>query len=107
MSGTAALKLKDRVPVVSSCSQPRNLSMLFARRRPEPLPEAAHMGFRSRLFLEKLGFELRERCGAPDEMPPEIGRLAERLDPDRVVRMPRRDSDELRRFTEGSFLSET
>lgn len=81
--------------------------MLFARRRPEPLPEAAHMGFRSRLFLEKLGFELRERCDSPGDLPPEIGRLAERLDPDRVVHLPRRDPDELRHFAERSFLSES
>ncbi|HEX8165830.1 MAG TPA: hypothetical protein VF601_08585 [Beijerinckiaceae bacterium] len=80
--------------------------MLFAHRKPEPLPEAARMGFRSRLVLEKLAFELRERCGAPDDLPPEIGRLAERLDPDRVVRLPRRDPDELRRSAERSFLSD-
>jgi hypothetical protein len=74
--------------------------MLFAHVRPEPLPEAARMGFRSRLVLEKLGFELRERYDGlmDDALPGEIGRLASRLDPDRVVRLPRCDPDELRRF---------
>ena len=32
--------------------------MLFGRRKPTPLPEAARMGFRSRLVLAKLGFDL-------------------------------------------------
>ena len=74
--------------------------MLFARAKPEPLPEASRMGFRSRLVLEKLGFDLRERYDAlmSEGLPGEIGRLASRLDPDRVVRLPRCDPDELRRL---------
>lgn len=77
--------------------------MLFAHAKPEPLPEAARMGFRSRLVLEKLGFELRERYDAlvGGALPGEIGRLASRLDPNRVVRLPRCDPDELRRFATG------
>jgi hypothetical protein len=78
--------------------------MLFARSKPEPLPEAARMGFRSRLVLEKLGFELRERYGTllGAALPGEIRQLAARLDPDRVVRLPRCEPDELRRFASGA-----
>jgi len=38
--------------------------MLFGRRKPTPLPEASRMGFRSRLVLAKLGFDLRQRYDA-------------------------------------------
>ena len=47
--------------------------MIFGRRKPAPLPQAAHMGFRSRLVLEKLGFDLRERYGEPATSNPVIG----------------------------------
>jgi hypothetical protein len=71
--------------------------MLFRRRRPAPLPEASRMGFRSLLVLKKLGFDLREEYDRilGQELPGELGRLANRLDPDRVVRLPRRDPEEL------------
>jgi len=55
--------------------------MLFGRRKPTPLPEASRMGFRSRLVLEKLGFDLRQRYDAllGRELPDELGRLASKL----------------------------
>ena len=61
--------------------------MLFGRRKPTPLPEASRMGFRSRLVLEKLGFDLRQRYDAlPDrELPDELGQLASRLNRNGVV----------------------
>jgi hypothetical protein len=57
--------------------------MLFGRRKPTPLPEASRMGFRSRLVLAKLGFELRQRYDAliGRELPDELGRLASKLNP--------------------------
>ena len=56
--------------------------MIFGHSKPEPLPEAARMGFRSRLVLEKLGFELRRRYDDElGELPPELHRLAERMNP--------------------------
>ena len=57
--------------------------MLFGRRKPTPLPEASRMGFRSRLVLAKLGFDLRQRYDAllGRELPDELGRLASRLNP--------------------------
>jgi hypothetical protein len=76
--------------------------MIFGRHhKPGPLPEASHMGFRSRLVLEKLAFELRERLDAKlgPELPPDLHRLAERLNPDGVVRMPRVYSDDVSRFS--------
>ena len=72
------------------------------RRKPEPLPEASRMGFRSRLVLEKLAFELRERFDAEllgPELPPDLHRLAERMNPGGVVRMPRAYSDDATRFS--------
>jgi hypothetical protein len=64
--------------------------MIFGRHKPEPLPEAARMGFRSRLVLEKLAFELRERFDAQigPELPPELHRLAERMNPGGIVQLP-------------------
>jgi len=61
--------------------------MLFGRRKPAPLPEASRMGFRSRLVLEKLGFDLRQRYDAQlgRELPDEWGQLASRLNQDAVV----------------------
>jgi hypothetical protein len=58
--------------------------MLFVRRKPRPLPEASRMGFRSRLVLEKLGFDLRQRYDAllGPELPDELGQLASRLNLD-------------------------
>ena len=60
--------------------------MLFGRRKPTPLPEASRMGFRSRLVLEKLGFDLRQRYDAliGRELPDELGRLASQLNPNVV-----------------------
>jgi hypothetical protein len=57
--------------------------MLFGRRKPTPLPEASRMGFRSRLVLAKLGFDLRQRYDAliGRELPDELGRLASQLNP--------------------------
>ena len=57
--------------------------MLFGRRKPTPLPEAARMGFRSRLVLAKLGFDLRQRYDAllGRELPDELGSLASQLNP--------------------------
>jgi hypothetical protein len=57
--------------------------MLFGRRNPTPLPEAARMGFRSRLVLAKLGFDLRQRYDAliGRELPDELGQIASRLNP--------------------------
>jgi hypothetical protein len=57
--------------------------MLFGRRKPTPLPEASRMGFKSRLVLAKLGFELRQRYDAliGRELPDELGRLASKLNP--------------------------
>jgi len=57
--------------------------MLFGRRKPTPLPEASRMGFRSRLVLEKLGFDLRQRYDAllDRELPEELRELASRLNP--------------------------
>src|SRR3954471_1785361 len=57
--------------------------MLFGRRKPIPLPEAARMGFRSRLVLRKLGFDRRQRYDGliGRELPDEIGRLASQLNP--------------------------
>jgi hypothetical protein len=71
--------------------------VLFKSRKPPPLPEASRMGFRSLLVLKKLGFDLREKYDAllDRHLTGEIARLASRLDPDRVVRLPRRDPDEL------------
>jgi hypothetical protein len=61
--------------------------MLFGRRKPTPLPEASRMGFRSRLVLEKLGFDLRQRYDAliGRELPDELGQLASRLNRDSIV----------------------
>jgi hypothetical protein len=61
--------------------------MLFGRRKPAPLPEASRMGFRSRLVLPKLGFDLRQRYDAliGHELPDELGQLASRLDRDAIV----------------------
>ena len=75
--------------------------MIFGHRKPEPLPEASRMGFRSRLVLEKLAFELRERFDAElgPELPPDLHRLAERINPGGVVRMPRAYSDDATRFS--------
>ena len=55
--------------------------MLFGRRKPTPLPEASRMGFRSRLVLEKLGFDLRQRYDAllDRELPEGLRELASRL----------------------------
>ena len=63
--------------------------MLFGRRKPGPLPEASRMGFRSRLVLEKLGFDLRQRYDAllGHELPDELGQLASRLNRDGIVRL--------------------
>ena len=71
--------------------------MLFKNHKPPPLPEASRMGFRSLLVLKKLGFDLRERYDAllDNHLTGEIARLASRLDPDRVVSLPRRDPNEL------------
>jgi hypothetical protein len=71
--------------------------MLYRRRKAAPLPEASRMGFRSLLVLKKLGFDLREEYDRilGQELPGELGRLANRLAPDRVVRLPRRDPEEL------------
>ncbi len=57
--------------------------MLFGRRKPTPLPEASRMGFRSRLVLAKLGFDLRQRYDAliGRELPDQLGRLASQLNP--------------------------
>ena len=57
--------------------------MLFGRRKPTTLPEASRMGFRSRLVLAKLGFDLRQRYDAliGRELPDELGRLASQLNP--------------------------
>jgi hypothetical protein len=57
--------------------------LLFGRRKPTPLPEASRMGFRSRLVLEKLGFDLRQRYDdlLGRELPDELGRLASQLNP--------------------------
>ena len=57
--------------------------MLFGRRKPTPLPEASRMGFRSRLVLAKLGFDLRQRYDdlLGRELPDELGRLASQLNP--------------------------
>jgi hypothetical protein len=63
--------------------------MLFRRRRPEPLAEAAHMGFRSRLVLAKLGFDLRAQYDELASEPPEdIAVLIRQLDRN-VLRLPR------------------
>ena len=61
--------------------------MLFGRRKPRPLPEASRMGFRSRLVLEKLAFDLRQRYDAQlgRELPDELGQLASRLNRDGIV----------------------
>ena len=61
--------------------------MLFGRRKPAPLPEASRMGFRSRLVLAKLGFDLRQRYDAQlgRELPDELGQLASRLNRDGIV----------------------
>jgi len=74
--------------------------MIFGHHKPEPLPEAARMGFRSRLVLEKLAFELRERFDAElgPELPPDLHRLAERMNPGGVVQLPRAYSDDVTRF---------
>jgi hypothetical protein len=73
--------------------------MIFGHSKPEPLPEAARMGFRSRLVLEKLGFELRRRYDDElGELPPELHRLAERMNPGGVVRLPRAYGDDATRF---------
>jgi len=60
--------------------------MLFGRRKPTPLPEAARMGFRSRPVLAKLGFDLRQRYDdlLGRELPDELGRLASQLNPSAV-----------------------
>ena len=60
--------------------------MLFGRRKPTPLPEASRMGFRSRLVLAKLGFDLRQRYDdlLGRELPDELGRLASQLSPNVV-----------------------
>jgi hypothetical protein len=65
--------------------------MIFRHHKPEPLPEASRMGFRSRLVLEKLAFELKARLDAElgSELPPDLHRLVERINPGGVVRMPR------------------
>jgi hypothetical protein len=55
--------------------------MFFRRSKPAPLAEAAHMGFRSKLVLAKLGFDLREQYGdLPVELPDEMRAWAERLE---------------------------
>ena len=55
--------------------------MFFGRRKPAPLAKATRMGFRSRLVLEKLGFDLRERYGEPmQDLPEHLRGLTERLD---------------------------
>src|SRR6185436_19706781 len=56
------------------------------RRKPTPLPEASRVGFRSRLVLAKLGFDLRQRYDAllGRELPDELGRLASQLNPNVV-----------------------
>jgi hypothetical protein len=61
--------------------------MLFGRRKPGPLPEASRMGFRSRLVLAKLGFDLRQRYDAllGRELPHELEQLASRLNRDGIV----------------------
>ena len=60
--------------------------MLFGRRKPTPLSEASRMGFRSRLVLAKLGFDLRQRYDAllGHALPDELGRLASQLNPNVV-----------------------
>ena len=79
--------------------------MLFGRRKPTPLPEASRMGFRSRLVLAKLGFDMRQRYDAliGRELPDELGRLASQLNPSVVevgsqpIRSGRRWSNHWRR----------
>jgi hypothetical protein len=74
--------------------------MIFGHHKPEPLPEAARMGFRSRLVLEKLAFELRERFDAEigPELPPDLHRLAEQMNPGGVIQLPRGYSDDVTWF---------
>jgi hypothetical protein len=80
--------------------------MLFGRRKPTPLPEASRMGFRSRLVLAKLGFDLRQRYDdlLGRELPDELGRLASQLSPNVVevgkepIRRGRRWSNHWRRW---------
>ena len=80
--------------------------MLFGRRKPPSLPEAARMGFRSRLVLAKLGFDLRQRYDAllGRELPDELGRLASQLNPSVVevgnepIRRSRRWASHWRRW---------
>ena len=80
--------------------------MLFGRRKPTPLPEASRMGFRSRLVLAKLGFDLRQRYDAllGRELPDELGRLASQLNPSVVevgnepIRRSRRWASHWRRW---------
>ena len=80
--------------------------MLFGRRKPTPLPEASRMGFRSRLVLAKLGFDLRQRYDdlLGRELPDELGRLASQLNPSVVevgnepIRRGRRWSNHWRRW---------
>ena len=73
--------------------------MIFGHHKPEPLAEAAQMGFRSRLVLEKLAFDLRERLDAElGELPPDLHRLAEELTPGDVAQLPRAYADDVTRF---------
>jgi hypothetical protein len=80
--------------------------MLFGRRKPPPLPEASRMGFRSRLVLAKLGFDLRQRYDAliGRELPDELGQIASRLNPNvadhanEPIRRGRRWSNHWRRW---------
>ena len=55
--------------------------MLFGRRKPTPLPEASPMGFRSRLVLAKLGFDLRQRYGVSSSIISTRARSSHRLVP--------------------------
>ena len=57
---------------------------MFYRRKRPPLLQAARMGFRSRLVLEKLGFDLRKHYEEllSEELPQEWVRLIKILDTD-------------------------
>jgi hypothetical protein len=56
---------------------------MFGRRKPAPLDAASRMGFRSKLVLAKLGYDLRQHYDAvlDQDLPEELALLATRLNP--------------------------
>ena len=60
---------------------------MFGRRKPAPLDAASRMGFRSKLVLAKLGYDLRQHDAVRDQdLPEELALLAARLNPVALMR---------------------